>query len=80
MDRREFSHELDVLEICTAILMGIFTASLADGWTDRTDDRHTDRQRWNLVWVDRRMSHAADIWMDLSCTDDMTDGHIWGFT
>ena len=28
----------------TAILMGIFTMNLADGWTDRTDDGHTDRQ------------------------------------
>ena len=24
------------------ILMSIFTVSLADGWTDRTDDGHTD--------------------------------------
>ena len=28
----------------TAILMGIFTSNLADGWMDRTDDRHTDGQ------------------------------------
>ena len=25
-----------------AILMGIFTMNLADGWMDRTDDGHTD--------------------------------------
>ena len=27
-----------------AILMGIFTMNLADGWMNRTDDGHTDRQ------------------------------------
>ena len=28
----------------TAMLIGIFTVILADGWTDRTDDGHTDRK------------------------------------
>ena len=28
----------------TAILVGILTMNLADGWMDGTDDRHTDRQ------------------------------------
>ena len=28
----------------TEILVGIFTIILADGWTDRTDDGHTDRR------------------------------------
>ena len=28
----------------TAILMGILTVNLADGWTDRTDDGHTNGQ------------------------------------
>ena len=31
-------------KFCTAILVGIFTVNLADGWTDRTDDRHADGQ------------------------------------
>ena len=30
-------------EIQTAILVGIFTVNLGDGWTDGTDDGHTDR-------------------------------------
>ena len=29
-------------KFCTAILMGIFTMNLAYGWTDRTDNGHTD--------------------------------------
>ena len=28
----------------SAILAGIFTMNLADGWMDRTDDGHTDGQ------------------------------------
>ena len=28
----------------TAILMGILTVNLVDGWTDRTDDGHTNGQ------------------------------------
>ena len=29
-------------KFCTAICMGIFAMNLANCWTDRTDDRHTD--------------------------------------
>ena len=47
------------------ILIGIFTMNLADGWMDRTDNRHTDGQRWNHILVGRQTSHAIDIQTDL---------------
>ena len=42
MDGREFFWVLDFGKFHLAILMGILPVNLADGWTDGTDDRHTD--------------------------------------
>ena len=57
---------------------------LADCWMDRTDNGHTDGwsdfRLWNHVSVDEWTSHVTDIQMDLSCTEGVTDGQIWGFT
>ena len=39
---KEFSWVLTYGKFHQAILMGIFTMNLADGWMGRTDDRHTD--------------------------------------
>ena len=44
MDRRDFPWDLDFGKFHPAILMGIFTVTLADGWMDRMDDGHTDGQ------------------------------------
>ena len=30
-------------KFCTAILVGIFTVNLADGWMDRMNNGHTDK-------------------------------------
>ena len=41
-------------KLCTAILTGIFTMILADGWMDGTNNRHTDG------WTDFQVeSHMA---------------------
>ena len=40
----EFPMKWIFRKFCPAILMGIFTMNLSDGWTDRMDDGHTDRQ------------------------------------
>ena len=40
--------------LCPAILVGIFTMNLADGWMDGADDRHTD------IWKEFQMeSHLG---------------------
>ena len=57
-------------EFHTVILVGIFTINLTDGLTDGADDGHLmDGQSsgWSHISVDRQMSHATDIQMDLSC-------------
>ena len=40
-------------KFCTAILIGIFTVNLADGWLDGMDDRHTDR--WTEFQVESHL-------------------------
>ena len=44
MNGKEFSWVFDIQEFHPAILVGIFTVNLADGWMDGTDSGHTDRQ------------------------------------
>ena len=45
----------------TAILVGIFTMSLAYGWMDRSDDRHTDG------WADFQEESHLGQQTDESC-------------
>ena len=67
MDGREVSCQM---EFHPAIIVGIFTMNLADGWMDGIDNRHTDG--WTDLqveshWVDRQMSHVTEMQTDLSC-------------
>ena len=58
-----------IINFHTGILIGIFTVNLADGRTDGTDNRHTAIQmefKVESCFVGRQMSHATDIWTDLS--------------
>ena len=50
MDGKELSCELEFRKFHTVVVMGIFAMNLADGWTDRMDDGHTDR--WTELHVE----------------------------
>ena len=43
--QKEIFPGLYVHDFHTAVLVGIFTVNLADGWMDGTDDGHTDVEK-----------------------------------